>query len=124
MGITPGFATGGYTGTWSDNQNGRLAILHQKELILNATDTENILAAVDAVRKLTTNYRNGAFEDTVSLLNKYGSELLANNATENNISQEITVNATFPNANNAEEIRSAILGLAEQATQYANKNNK
>jgi len=28
------FDTGGYTGTW-DNTNGKLAFLHQKELVLN-----------------------------------------------------------------------------------------
>ena len=39
------YATGGYTGTWN-NTNGRLAFLHQKELVLNQQDTQNILDAV------------------------------------------------------------------------------
>jgi len=31
------YDTGGYTGEWSND--GRLAFLHQKELVLNAEDT-------------------------------------------------------------------------------------
>jgi len=47
-----GMDNGGYTGEWS-NSNGRLALLHEKELVLNAKDTENILAAVNAVRLIS-----------------------------------------------------------------------
>ena len=36
------FATGGYTGDWSGN-DGKLAMLHKKELILNAKDTANFI---------------------------------------------------------------------------------
>jgi hypothetical protein len=35
------FDTGGYTGEW--DSSGRLAVLHQKEIVLNAHDTENFL---------------------------------------------------------------------------------
>jgi hypothetical protein len=42
------FDTGGYTGEWGSD--GRAAILHEKELVLNKADTANILAAVDIVR--------------------------------------------------------------------------
>jgi hypothetical protein len=42
------FDTGGYTGSWGPE--GRLAMLHQKEIVLNAHDTENILSIVDMVR--------------------------------------------------------------------------
>jgi hypothetical protein len=48
LGIT-GYATGGYTGDFDD---GKLAILHEKELVLNQDDTKNILSAVSAVRTL------------------------------------------------------------------------
>jgi TP901 family phage tail tape measure protein len=46
----PSFATGGYTGEFGSD--GKLAILHQKELILNQMDTSNILKAVNLVRNL------------------------------------------------------------------------
>jgi hypothetical protein len=45
--------TGMYTGEWpmgSVRANGRLAFLHQKELVLNAHDTENFLDAMQIVR--------------------------------------------------------------------------
>jgi hypothetical protein len=45
--------TGGYTGDWNTSE-GRLAMLHEKEIVLNKTDTANILNAVDVVRSLET----------------------------------------------------------------------
>jgi TP901 family phage tail tape measure protein len=39
------YDTGGYTGDWHSDE-GRLAVLHQKELVLNAKDTANILKTV------------------------------------------------------------------------------
>ena len=35
-----------------DSDNGRLGILHQKELVLNSSDTENILDAVKIMRTM------------------------------------------------------------------------
>ena len=46
------FDTGGYTGSW--DSSGRLAMLHQKEIVLNAHDTENFLAAVNIVRDIAS----------------------------------------------------------------------
>jgi hypothetical protein len=46
-----GFDTGGYTGAWGPE--GRLAMLHQKEIVLNAHDTENFLSAIELVRNLS-----------------------------------------------------------------------
>jgi len=39
-----GFASGGYTGSWGNE--GKLALLHEKELVLNADDTKNFLQGV------------------------------------------------------------------------------
>jgi hypothetical protein len=47
-----GYDTGGYTGEWG--AEGRMAMLHEKEIVLNKTDTVNILKAVDIVRSLET----------------------------------------------------------------------
>jgi hypothetical protein len=46
------FDTGGYTGSW--DSSGRIAMLHQKEIVLNAHDTENFLAAVNIVRDIAS----------------------------------------------------------------------
>jgi hypothetical protein len=49
--VTPsGFDTGGYTGEWGPT--GKLAVLHQKEIVLNAEDTENLLQTVGMVRTI------------------------------------------------------------------------
>ena len=120
--------TGGYTGDWGpgegirDAKNGKMAVLHSKELVLNASDTENILQAVEAVRQLTTNFRNGAFEDTVSAFNKYGSDLLKTTFDSNqSVDQNVHIEASFPNVRGAEEIEQALLSLTNGAVQYAGR---
>jgi hypothetical protein len=47
------FATGGYTGEWGSN--GKLAILHEKELILNAQDTQNLLQTMQVMDQMLRN---------------------------------------------------------------------
>ena len=42
--------TGGYTGEWG--KEGRWALLHEKELVLNKNDTANILDAVKISRSV------------------------------------------------------------------------
>lgn len=44
------FDTGGYTGSWGSE--GKLAILHEKELVLNADDTSKLLDAMKVVAQL------------------------------------------------------------------------
>lgn len=57
------FASGGYTGTGLGA--GKLAFLHDKELILNKTDTENMLEAVKQVRQTST-------DNSVKTASKWG----------------------------------------------------
>lgn len=45
------FKSGGYTGDWSGD-NGRLALLHKKELVLNQDQTQHILQTAKVVDKL------------------------------------------------------------------------
>jgi len=47
-----GFDTGGYTGDW-EGGDGRLAILHSKEIVLNQDDTKNFLAGIEILRDIT-----------------------------------------------------------------------
>ena len=44
------FDTGGYTGDWSGTE-GKMAMLHKKEMVLNAKDTKNMLEAVKILRQ-------------------------------------------------------------------------
>lgn len=48
-----GYDTGGYTGDWNSS-DGKIAMLHEKELVLNKEDTANMLKIVDSVREINT----------------------------------------------------------------------
>lgn len=51
--------TGGYTGTWADgDRKGKLAVLHQKEIVLNKTDTARVLEAVQMARAFNEDLLN------------------------------------------------------------------
>lgn len=124
------FATGGYTGSWDNS--GKLAILHQKELVLNADDTKNFLDGIMTIRDLVNS--NGSIQEAVlkaaahtiqSLGNVSSNSSILNNNTnnDNNTTENIfNITAEFPNANNVDEIREAILTLPNMASQFINTN--
>ena len=117
-----GYDTGGYTGSWSDGdsnaKNGKLAYLHQKELVLNATDTENILKAVDIVRQTVQTLKSSAVVDVFSNI----ANSISAQPSGETIEQNVHITAEFPAANSAAEIESALLSLNERAIQYSFKN--
>lgn len=104
-----GYRTGGYTGDWADD-SGKLAILHKKELVLNASDTENILAAVDAIRSITL----GQLSPRQSMMADIA-------AAAQSMEQNVHIDATFPNVRDASEIEAALNNLTNRASQYANR---
>ena len=125
-----GFKSGGYTGKWNDitgeKDNGKLAWLHQKELILNAKDTENMLKTVGMVRDLTGMLKNmqlDAFHKTFGMLEKYIPSQPVGYTNTNNTStvQTVHINANFPNANDSVQIEKAFKNLANIALQKAAK---
>ena len=113
------WATGGYTGTWNgsgdpETGDGKLIWVHQKELILNAKDTENILDAVNLMRDMVSIIQIDALGKTLK------SNI--NNVDKNfgdTIEQRVEINATFPNVTNSNEIETALLGLSDKAYQYS-----
>ena len=131
------FATGGYTGDWtngiSGTENGRLAVLHQKELVLNAEDTQNILQAVYAIRDLTTGAGdlNGLADSLINagamqaqILSQVGSGMLqtlanmVNNDNSNNQNyKNMTVNADFSGVRSADAIYQALMELENYGMQ-------
>lgn len=111
------FDSGGYTGNWGSF--GRLAMLHQKELVLNETDTANMLAAVQITR---------AMLDTIDLNARQASfgfgDLVASGIHDNKsqtLQQEVKITAEFPNVQDHNEIEQAFNSLINQASQYANR---
>lgn len=115
------FDTGGYTGKWSNINNyrldnGKLAVLHEKELVLNQTDTENILEAVKYMREFASSQLS-ASSITADLI-KGISQFIQGDTIE----QRVEIKATFPNVNTTKEIEDALIGLADKAYQYAHRN--
>lgn len=115
-----GYDTGGYTGDWGPD--GKLAFLHQKEIVLNASDTENLLTAVSMIREISDQLESNAL--AMKYLNALGE--IRTNITNNNketLEQEVTIHAEFPNATNHTEIEEAFRNLSTLASQYANRKN-
>lgn len=111
------FATGGYTGEWNDN-SGKLAVLHSKELVLNAKDTENMLAIVDMVREITKTIDVNA----AGVIGGYGALSSGSmNAGPQTLEQNVQITASFPNATDHNEIEEAFNNLINKASQYANR---
>lgn len=122
---TIGYATGGYTGSF-DNEDGKLAFLHEKELVLNQDDTENILSAVSAVRTLGPNL----FKQIERILDNNimaGQNLLnARMASSTTVSSDgqiveqiVHIQADFPGVSSAAEIEAALNNIVNDAAQYA-----
>ena len=109
--------TGGYTGAWGPE--GRLALLHQKEIVLNAHDTENFLTAIGIVRDISDQIEKNA------IVMQYQNQLANYRASIDNsgetLQQEVHITAEFPNATDHNEIEEAFKNLTNLASQYANR---
>lgn len=117
------FASGGYTGEWGNE--GRWAMLHEKELVLNKQDTENMLQAVDLVRKISS------VIDLQTINSKYNQLTnlampqfqFSNPASQNGaFEQTVNIQAEFPGVSTSAEIEQAFDSLFLQASQYSNRN--
>lgn len=120
--IIPGYDTGGYTGNWNSSQ-GKLAILHEKELVLNKEDTKNILGTVELVRKLSQKIDLNA--QTARYTFNYHPIINNPKLTDRElqVNQTVSITAEFPNVQNRTEIEEAFTTLINQASQFANQKN-
>ena len=118
------FDTGGYTGEWGSD--GRMAMLHEKELVLNKEDTSNILAAVNGIRQLSSieSAISKGIASMIMSMTGMGVNVNynTNEAKGNQTKQVFNIQAEFPNANSVDEIREAILSLPGLASQQAGLN--
>lgn len=113
------FATGGYTGDWHSN-DGKLAILDSKELVLNADDTKNMLDAVNVVRHIVASL-DGSMNARVAgmAINPDISQALSQVGGASAIDQNVTISASFPNVSSHTEIEQAFENLVNRASQAA-----
>lgn len=117
--------SGGYTGTWSNSTNnaeGRMAILHEKELILNKEDTKNILETVKMQRGLMESIkgRGSSVKNSIQNMSSNISNIQNSNRMST-VEQNITLSPNFPNARDRSEIEAAFEGLLGKASTYVGK---
>ena len=109
------YDTGGYTGDWGTS-DGKVALLHEKELVLNKKDTANILDSVNIVRdmnnQINRNIRYASFAQQVAAQIK--------GQLQNELKQNVEIQATFPSVTNSSEIEDAFNNLVNAAAQYVN----
>jgi len=124
-----GFDSGGYTGAWGSD--GRLAMLHEKELVLNKKDTENVLDAVNLLRTFSVSEIAdsiiGAAKTSASILASVTSKAsqavagVSNNQTNNY--RDMTINADFSGVKSADAIYQALTELSNYGMQEAYSNS-
>jgi hypothetical protein len=106
-----GFDTGGYTGEWGPD--GKLAMLHQKELVLNQDDTANLLTAVDMLRVILKTL------DIQALNAQLGGLLSAPSLYHNEtgvLEQNVKIEASFPGVQDRHELEEAFNNLINKAS--------
>jgi len=112
--------TGMYTGSWSGGnieENGKLAFLHEKELVLNKDDTQNFLDATKILRTLdvqTNLFSKGLGNIITPWIGEMKSQAL---------DQNVKIEASFPSVTDHNEIELAFDNLINKASQYANRKN-
>ena len=110
-----GFATGGYTGEWGPE--GKLAFLHEKELVLNKEDTANLLTSISFLRDIVS-----VIDSQASMASMFNMSAMAGvSSNTETLEQMVTIHAEFPNATNHSEIEEAFNNLVNRASQYANR---
>lgn len=120
------YDTGGYTGDWGSD--GRLAVLHQKELVLNQEDTKNMLAAVQSIRELAPSMIaemrariSGTAAASQSLFgSRYSGMRSAFDRKATELAQSVQINADFPGVRDAIEIKEALESLVQTSAQRIN----
>jgi hypothetical protein len=114
------YDTGGYTGEWGSD--GRIAMLHQKELVLNASDTENILSAVGIVRDIASvfdNLNTNILSRLSGLISGLDTSMNGISASSDTLEQNVHIEANFPNVQSSNEIQDAFNNLVNIASQRA-----
>lgn len=114
-----GFSTGGYT------ENGGIAVLHDKELVLNQDDTANMLSAIKILDSLAPNLTK-ILDNRANI----GASMMATKANISSsvstivdkdtvpIVQQVQIQADFPGVTSALEIEIALNNIINDATQY------
>ena len=115
----PKYATGGYTGDWAGN-GGQLAMLHKKELVLNSSDTKNILNAVEILRSITSAFGH-TLMNQMSAISAGNTSSITSAIGTDTLEQMVHIDAQFPNVRDSQEIENALNNLVNVASQHIQK---
>lgn len=111
-----GYDTGGYTGKWGSY--GKLAMLHEKELVLDKKDTENFLSSMELLNNIIQIIDLQAMNSSIGgALSSPGLGAVGSETLE----QQVTIEANFLSATSRTEIEEALSTLVNRASQYANR---
>jgi uncharacterized coiled-coil DUF342 family protein len=119
IGSVVNFDTGGYTGDWNpsegiseDPKGGKLAVLHQKEMVLNKEDTSNLLEAVKINKEMFSGLMNSSPI----------SNIMNNTSNHSNVNEGDTVynieSLELPNIQNVSQFLEELKNLPNRAIQY------
>ena len=122
-----GYDTGGYTGEWG--KEGKMAFLHEKEIVLNKEDTSKILDAVKLVRGISGDALSGlagmiaeTSRRTIEALGAITQAVMPSKIQTQDqgqqIQQNVEINADFSGVKSSNEIEKAFENMANMASQY------
>ena len=111
------FDTGGYTGSWGPE--GKMAMLHEKEIVLNKTDTANLLDSIQLLHSILQTIDLQAANAQFSSLSP--GQLFQAANTGDILEQNVHIEAHFDNVRDRDEIVEAFNTLVNRASQYANR---
>ena len=107
-----GFNTGGYTGVWGPE--GKMALVHEKELILNPSDTVNFLAGVNILREIAKMIDLQAANMAMPM----SFAMPTSTSSGRQIDQNVHIQASFPGVQDRNEIEIALRSLVNEASQF------
>ena len=109
-------ADGGYTGSWGPS--GKLAILHEQEMILTKDETKKFfdnLAIMESILATLDSYAISQQLGGILTSPSYGG------AASSTLEQNVHIEASFPGVTDRNEIEEAFNNLVNKASQYINR---
>jgi hypothetical protein len=110
-----GFDTGGYTGDWGNE--GKLAILHEKEMVFNKFDTEDLFNNISFIKDNLLNLKTITPMSNSSNISNFNNTISPSNQIHNHFE-----NINLPNVINFQEFLNEIDNFSNTAIQYTAKN--
>lgn len=108
---------GGYTGHWYSSE-GRIAMLHEQELVLNKNDTANMFKIIDLTRSIIDSIGDFNLNSLFNTPNVNYQNIDNLAMRDQTIQQEVHITAEFPNVQDHNEIEIALRNLDNTASQY------